>query len=110
MCHTGGGGVWFHGTSRCGFYGVLSGFTACEAVDGAEFVAGGAVFLLLGDGGEVSEVVGGGHGDGAGPEPGEGGVAVEIGVVLGVRVEEVKGFRMSGLRGFDVAEEAAQEG
>ena len=86
------------------------GFTAFEAVDGAEFVAGGAVFLLLGDGGEVGEVVCGGHGDGAGPEAGEGGVVVEVGVVFCVGVEKVKGFRMCGLRGLDVAEEAAEEG
>ena len=86
------------------------GFTACEAVDGAEFVAGGAVFLLLGDGGEVGEVVCGGHGDGAGPEAGEGGVVVEVGVVFCVGVEKVKGFRMCGLRGLDVAEEATEEG
>ena len=65
-------------------------FAAFKAVDGAEFVAGGAVFLLFGDGGEVGEVVGGGHGDEAGPEAGEGGVVVEVGVVLGVDVEEVE--------------------
>ena len=34
-----------------------------EAVDGAEFVAGGAVLFLLGDGGEIGEMVVGGHGD-----------------------------------------------
>ena len=39
------------------------GVAAFEAIDGAEFVAGGAVLFLLGDGGEVGEVVGGGHGD-----------------------------------------------
>ncbi len=65
---------------------ILLGFAASEAVDGAEFVAGGAVFLLLGDGGEVGDVVGGGHGDGTHPEAGEGGVVVEVGVVLGVGV------------------------
>jgi hypothetical protein len=36
---------------------------ALEAVDGAEFVAGGAVLFLLGDGGEIGEMVVGGHGD-----------------------------------------------
>ena len=55
----------------------LFGAAAGEAVDGAEFVAGGAVLFLFGDGGEVGEVVGGGHGDGADPEAGEGGVVVE---------------------------------
>jgi hypothetical protein len=65
---------------------------------------------LLGYGGQVGQVVGGGHGDGAGPETGEGGVVVEEGVVLGVCVEEVKGFGMSGLGGLDVAEEAAEDG
>jgi len=55
-------------------------------------------------------VVGGGHGDGAGPEAGEGGVVVEEGVVFGVCVEEVKGFGMSYLGALDVAEEAAEDG
>jgi len=49
-------------------------------------------------------------GDGAHPEAGEGGVAVEEGAVLGVCVEEVKGFGMCGLGGLDVAEEAAEDG
>ena len=78
-----------------GIYGGFMGywvFAAFIAVDGAEFVAGGAVFLLLGYGGEVGDVVGGGHGDEAGPEAGEGGVVVEVGVVLGVDVEEVEGL------------------
>ena len=44
-----------------------------EAVDGAEFVAGGAVLFLLGDGGQVGDVVFGGHGDAAHPDAGEGG-------------------------------------
>ena len=44
------------------------------AVDGALFVAGGAVFFLLGDGGEVGGVVFGGHGYVAEEETGEGGV------------------------------------
>lgn len=86
------------------------GDAAFKAIDGAAFVAGGAVFFLIGDGGEVGEMVGGGHGDGAHPEAGEGGVVVEERVVLGVCVEEVKGFGMSGLGGFDVADEAAEEG
>ena len=89
----------------CGF-GVVS---AGESVDCAEFVAGGAVFFLFGYGGQVGEVVGGGHGDGAHPETGEGGVAVEYRAVLGVCVEEVKRFRMCGLGGLDVTEEAAEE-
>ena len=65
---------------------------------------------MFGDGGEIGEVVGGGHGDGTHPEAGEGGVVVEQGVVFGVRVEEIKGFIMCGLRGFNVTQEAAQEG
>jgi hypothetical protein len=88
-------------------FGVVS---AGESVDGAEFVAGGAVFFLFGDGGEVGEMVGWGHGYGADPETGEGGMAVEEGAVFGVRVEEVKRFRMSSLGGFDVAEEAVEDG
>jgi hypothetical protein len=41
-------------------------FTAAGvAVDGALFVAGGAVVFLLGDGGEIGGVILGGHGDGA---------------------------------------------
>ncbi len=55
-------------------------------------------------------MVGGGHGDGADPEAGEGGVAVEEGVVFGVCVEEVKRFGMCGLGLLDVVEEAAEEG
>ena len=65
--------------------------TACVAVDGALFVAGGAVFALLGDGGEVGGVVFGGHGDEAVPETGEGGVVVEDVAALGVDVEDVEG-------------------
>ena len=66
--------------------------------------------LLFGDGGEVGEVVGGGHGDEAGPEAGEGGVAVEVGVVLGIDVEEVEGLWIVGDGGLHMAEEAAQDG
>jgi hypothetical protein len=62
---------------------------ACEAVDGALFIAGGSVLFLLGDGSEVGEVVFGGHGYGAEEEAGEGGVAVENGAALGVDVEDV---------------------
>jgi len=80
------------------------------AVEAAEFVACGAVFLLLGDGCEVGDVVGGGHGDTAHPEAGEGGMVVEEGVVLGVGVDEVEGSGVIGTAGFDVAEEAAEEG
>ncbi len=94
---------WFRG-------GANLFFSAFEAVDGAEFVAGGAVLFLLGDGGEVGEVIGGGHGYGADPEAGEGGVAVEEGAVFGVCVEEVKGFGMCSLRALDVAEEATENG
>ena len=55
-----------HCDLRFDFYDLrlyLGCFTAFKAVDGAEFVACGAVFFLLGDGGEVGGVVGGGHGD-----------------------------------------------
>jgi len=55
-------------------------------------------------------VVGGGHGDTAHPEAGEGGMVVEEGVVLGVGVDEVEGGGVVGAAGFDVAEEAAEEG
>ena len=57
-----------------------------------------------------ASVVVGGHGDEAGPEAGEGGVVVEVGVVFGVDVEEVEGAWIVGDRVFDVAEEAAEEG
>ncbi len=79
------------------------------AVDGALFVAGGAVLFLLGDGGEVGGVVFGGHGYGAEEEAGEGGVVVEDGAALGVDVEEVEGglggAGALGEVGFDAAEE-----
>ena len=35
---------------------------------------------------------------------------VEVGVVLGVDVDEIEGVGVRGLRGLDVAEEAAQDG
>ena len=94
--------------------GNLFCFAACcsalKTVDGAEFVARGAVFFLFGNGGEVGQVVVGGHGDEAGPETAEGWVVVEVGVVLGVDVDEIKRMGMRGLRGFNMAEEAAQDG
>ncbi len=65
---------------------------------------------MLGDGGHVGSVVGGGHGDEAGPEAGEGGVVVEVGVVFGVDVEEIEGPWIVGDRLLYVAEEAAQDG
>jgi len=55
-------------------------------------------------------VVGGGHGDAADPEAGEGGVVVEEGVVLGVGVDEVEGCGVGGAGVLDVAEEAAEDG
>ena len=55
-------------------------------------------------------MVGWGHGDEAGPESGEGGVAVEVGVVLGVDVEEVERLWVVRDGGLNVAEEAAQDG
>jgi hypothetical protein len=64
---------------------------------------------LLGDGGEVGEMVFGGHGDAAHPEAGEGGVVVEEGVVFSVGVEEVERGGIVGSGLFDVAEEAAEE-
>ena len=88
----------------------LRGIAAFEAVNSTEFVAGGAVFPLLGDGGQVSGVVGGGHGDEAGPEAGEGGVVIEVGVVFGVDVEEVEWLWIVGDRLLYVTEESAQEG
>jgi hypothetical protein len=59
------------------------------AIDGALFVAGGAVFLLAGDGFEVGGVVFGGHFDVVEEELGEGGVAIEDVGALGVDVDQV---------------------
>ncbi len=60
---------------------------------------------MLGDGGEVGDVVFGGHGDGAEEEAGEGGVLVEDVAALGVDVEEVEGVPgRRGELGFDAAE------
>ena len=109
-CSTEGWTGWFRECSRFVFTAGEASAAARKSVDGAEFIAGGAVFLLLGDGGKVGEVVGGGHGDGAHPEAGEGGVAVEERAVFGVCVEEVKGFGMCGLGLLYVAEEAAEDG
>ena len=67
------------------------------------FVAGGAVLFLLGDFGEVAEVVGGGHGDAAVPDESEGGVVVEEGAVFGVGVDEIEGVGGLVLLGLDVA-------
>jgi hypothetical protein len=86
----------------CGAAGV--------AVDGALFVAGGAVLFLLGDGGEIGDVVFGGHGYGAEEETGEGGVLVEDGAALGVDVEDVEGVAASGELGFDAAEKELEDG
>ncbi len=61
------------------------------AVDGALFVAGGAVLFLRGDGGQVGDVIFRRHLDGAEEEAGEGGVVVEDGAALSVDVEEVEG-------------------
>ena len=84
------------------------------AVDGALFVAGGAVVFLLGDGGEIGGVVFGGHGYRAEEETGEGGVLVEDVATLGVDVEEVEGGRGSAgffcEAGFDAAEEELEDG
>ena len=59
------------------------------AIDGALFVAGGAVLALAGDGGEVGGVIFGGHADVVEEELREGGVAVEDVGALGVDVDEV---------------------
>jgi len=83
---------------------------AGEAVDGAELVASRAVLFLLGDGGQVGDVVCGGHGDAAHPDAGEGGVVVEERVVLGVGVDEVEVGGVGGAGVLDVAEEAAEDG
>jgi len=81
-----------------------------EAEDGAELVAGGTVLVLLGDGGEIGDVIFGGHGDAAEPETLEAWVVVDEGIVLGVGVEEVEGCGGLGSTVFDMAEEAAQDG
>jgi len=91
------------------------GFIAAgEAVDGALFVAGGAVLFLLGDGSEVGGVVFGGHGYGAEEKAGKGRVAVEDGAALGVDVEEIEGWSgvaaARGELGFDAAEEKLEDG
>ena len=52
-------------------------FAASKAVDRALFVAGRAVFLLLGDGGEIGGMVFRRHGNRPKEEAGEGGMAVE---------------------------------
>ena len=67
----------------CGATGVT--------IDGAFFIAGGAVVFLLGDGGEIGGVVFGRHGYGAKKETGEGGVPVEDVAALGVDVEQIEG-------------------
>ena len=61
-----------------------------EAVEGAELIAGRAIFLLLRNGGEVGDVVGRRHGDAAGPDPLEGRVTVKERSVLGIGIYEVK--------------------
>ena len=85
------------------------------AVDGALFVAGGAVFLLAGDGFEVGGVVLRGHLDVVEEELGEGGVAVEDVGAFGVDVDEVEcglagGLGTGGEAGLDAAEELAEDG
>ena len=74
------------------------------------FVAGGAVLCLLGYGGEVGDVVFGGHGHGAFEEVGEGGVAVEDVGAFGVDVEDVQGAGTGSEGGFDFAEEGFEDG
>ena len=86
---------------------LTSSGAAGVAVDGALFVAGGAVFLLGGDGGEVGYVVFGGHEDGAEEETRKSGVAVEDVAALRVDVEEIEGgllvFGEFGELSFDAA-------
>jgi hypothetical protein len=98
-----------------GLPGLFLVAAAGVAVDGALFVAGGAVLFLRGDGGQIGDVVLGGHGDGPEEETGEGGMAVEDVAALGVDVEDVERWwgRGGGLFcevGFDVAEESFQDG
>lgn len=61
------------------------------AVDGALFVASGAVVFLLGYGGEIGGVVFGRHGYGAEEEADEGWVLVKDGAAFGVDVKEIEG-------------------
>lgn len=86
------------------------GVAAGVAVDRAEFVSGGAVLFLLGDGGEVGEVVVGGHRDVAMPEAGEGRVVIEERIMLRIDVYEIEGAGVPCEGVFDVAEEAAEDG
>jgi hypothetical protein len=95
--------------------GCLRAGAAGVAVDCALLVSGGTVFFLCGDGGQVGDVVLGGHGDGAEEESGEGGVAVEDVGALGVDVEEIECGRWTaggalGELGFDAAEEELEDG
>ena len=62
-----------------------------ETIERAELVAGRTVFFLLGDGREIGDVVGGRHGDAAGPESLKGWVTVEERSMLGIDIYEVKG-------------------
>jgi hypothetical protein len=90
------------------------GGAAGEAIDGALFVAGGAVFFLLGDGGQVGGVVFGRHGYGTEEEAGERWVAVEDRAALGVDVEEIEGWCGGAAvwceLGFNAAEEELEDG
>jgi hypothetical protein len=85
---------------------------AGELIDRTQLVAGGTVLFLIGDGGEIGDVIGRCHGDWAHPQASEGGMAIEQRTVLGVGVEQIEGSGVSarGLRGLDVAQEAAQDG
>lgn len=73
------------------------------AVDGAFFIAGGAVFFLTGDGFEVGGVIFGGHLYVVEEELFEGGIAVEDVGALCVDVDEVERAWALGVLGFDAA-------
>ena len=89
-------------------------FAAGVTVDGALFIAGGAVVSLLGDGGEVGGVIFRGHGYGAEEETGECGVLIEDFAALGVDVKEIEGRggnpNFFGEAGFDVTEKEFEDG
>lgn len=85
------------------------GSTFRETIDRAELVTGGTVFLLLGDGCEIGDVILGRHGHAPKPDASEGGMTVDEGVVFGVDVEEIEGARARGEVCLDVAKEATQQ-
>jgi len=109
-------GVGMSGCLWCGFrLGLGYLLRPVVAVDGALFVAGGAVVFFAGAmAARSGGVVLGGHGYGAEEEASEGGVLVEDFAALGVDVEEVEGgWGSAGFRceaGFDAAEKELEDG